>query len=304
MLAENSYGKSGIRLVKLARLPDRHELRDITVAVKLEGDFAAAHVSGDNAAILPTDTMKNTVYALAKDRFDGAIESFALTLAEHFLERLPEISRVSIEIVEHGWERLNVRGAPHPHAFIRPGAESRLCSVRRDRQEEAVESGIEGLTVLKSADSAFAGFFKDEYTTLPETADRIFATAIRAVWTYLPTDVSFDKTWLSVRQTLLETFAGHESASVQTHSPRDGGGGGGATSRDLPREPLVAQQASPSGGPFSFRPREQERDLRRHGGAVRIDRGHGRARLNTQDTGFIKNPIWGLAKEFDICQNI
>ena len=215
MLAENGYGKSGIRLVKLIRRDGRHEVRDLTVAVRLEGDFEAAHVAGDNAAVLPTDTMKNTVYALAKDRFDGAIESFALVLCRHFLESAPAVTRAIVEISERAWERLHAGGGPHPHAFSRPGVERRVCRVERGTGEATVRAGLEDLTVLKSAQSGFAGFLRDRYTTLKETSDRIFATAIRALWLYRGTDIAFDETFSEIRRTLLEVFATHDSASVQ-----------------------------------------------------------------------------------------
>jgi hypothetical protein len=79
-LGENRYGKSRIRLVTVRRDGDRHDLRDLTVDISLEGDFEAAHVSGDNANLVATDTMKNTVYALARDRLTGSPEAFGLEL--------------------------------------------------------------------------------------------------------------------------------------------------------------------------------------------------------------------------------
>lgn len=215
MLAENSYGKSGIRLVKVRRRGDRHELKDLTVAVALEGDFESAHTVGDNAAVLPTDTMKNTVYALAKDDPLEEIEAFGLHLSKHFLQNNPPVSRVRISLEEHPWERLTIGGKPHPHAFRRPGGEKRVAWVTRTRESATVQSGIEDLMILKSAQSGFAGYVKDKYTTLKETSDRIFATVVEAAWVYRGTDIAFGQTGQAVRQTLLDTFANHESASVQ-----------------------------------------------------------------------------------------
>ncbi|HEY6147365.1 MAG TPA: urate oxidase, partial [Thermoanaerobaculia bacterium] len=133
MLAENAYGKSGIRLVKIARRGDRHEIRDLTVAVRFEGRFEAAHTRGDNSDVLPTDTMKNTVYALAKDHRLDAIESFGLDLAAHFLEASPPASRVEISISESPWERLAVGAVTNPHAFRRAGEERRVARIARER---------------------------------------------------------------------------------------------------------------------------------------------------------------------------
>ena len=68
-LVQNRYGKSGIRLVKVRRPSGRaaqpHEIIDVTIDVQLEGAFDAVYTDGDNRRCLPTDTMKNTVYALA-----------------------------------------------------------------------------------------------------------------------------------------------------------------------------------------------------------------------------------------------
>ena len=216
MLAENNYGKSGIRLVKVVRREGRHDLRDLTVAVRFDGGYEDAHVKGDNAAVLPTDTMKNTVYALAKDRLEGSIESFGLALCAHFLEAAPACSKVTVQIAEHAWERLSAAGAPHPHAFLRGGSERRLAETSRSRGgAAAVEAGISDMTILKSGNSGFEGFLKDRFTTLPEVRDRIFATVVEARWSYSAADLDFDRSFDRARQALLETFAVHESASVQ-----------------------------------------------------------------------------------------
>jgi urate oxidase len=67
VLADNNYGKQAVRLVTVRRRADRHELQDVTVGIRFEGDFTAAYADGDNSGVLPTDTMKNTVYALAAE---------------------------------------------------------------------------------------------------------------------------------------------------------------------------------------------------------------------------------------------
>lgn len=216
MLGANSYGKSGIRLVKVTRRPDRHDLKDLTVAVRLEGDFERAHSEGDNSAVLPTDTMKNTVYALAAESSLEEVESFGLVLARHFVESHAPVSRARIEISEHLWERLEVSGRPHRHSFRRAGDETRLARVALDRGgTPSVEAGLENLMILKTAQSGFAGFPRDRYTTLKETGDRILATALSAVWSYDEPEASFNLLWKAIRQTLLETFADHDSKSVQ-----------------------------------------------------------------------------------------
>jgi len=215
MLSENSYGKSGIRLVKVIRQPNRHELADLTIAVRFEGEFDAAHVSGDNARVLPTDTMKNTVYALAADHALDSAERFGLDLAAHFLAGGRDVSRVTVALTEQLWEPLTVGGRPHPHSFRRVGPERRTATISASRGETTVAAGIEGLLLLKSAGSAFSGFRRDSLTTLAETRDRIFATSVAASWRYAQTDLAYRVLRAAVRETLLETFAEHASESVQ-----------------------------------------------------------------------------------------
>ena len=213
MLAETAYGKCGVRLVQVVRPGDRHALKDLTVAVRFEGEYDASY-AGDNSDVLPTDTMKNTVYALAARRRIEEPEPFALTLAEHFLDRNPHLRRVTIDITEHLWARVVTGEKEHDHAFVRQGPETRTARVSCDRQEAQIRAGIADLLVLKTAGSAFAGFSRDEFTTLQETRDRLLATAVTATWRY-DAGTAYGPAWHAVRRTLLDTFASHESESVQ-----------------------------------------------------------------------------------------
>jgi urate oxidase len=215
MLVQSSYGKSRVRLVQVRRGPDQHDLQDLTVAVRFEGDYDESYTEGDNSAVLPTDTMKNTVYALAAQQAVGDPESFGIRLAKHFLARNERLTRVRIDCTEHLWSRLETSTGQHPHAFLRGGAGARTAVVEATRDGTTVAAGIADLVIMKSADSAFAGFPRDEYTTLPETRDRLLATALTAVWQYSRTDVDFTSMWTAVQDTLLEIFAAHRSESVQ-----------------------------------------------------------------------------------------
>ena len=215
VLGENSYGKSSIRLVKVVREGARHEIQDLTVAVALTGDFDAAHRKGDNSKVLPTDTMKNTVYALAARHSLAQPEAFGLVLARHFLSASPAAATARVSIARHGWSRMNADGHEHDHAFLRGGAERRTATVTATREAAVVEAGIADLDILKSSGSAFSGFPRDRYTTLADTEDRILATSLTATWRYATEGVSFGPAWHGVRRTLLGIFADHESKSVQ-----------------------------------------------------------------------------------------
>lgn len=214
-LAANSYGKSRVRLFRVTRDGARHGVADLTVDVALEGAYQAVHLEGDNARVLPTDTMRNTVYALAKENPVSPPEAFGRVLARHFLGATEHAERVRIRIAGHGWNRIEVDGEPHDHSFVRGSGERRMAYVTATRAGERFEAGIEELEVLKTTRSAFHGYIKDRFTTLPETRDRIFATVVSARWTYDGEPPDFDAAFETVRTAMLETFAGHDSLSVQ-----------------------------------------------------------------------------------------
>src|ERR1700739_3006609 len=214
-LGENNYGKQRVRILQVSRGADRHDIKELTLGIRLEGDFETAHSKGDNRKILPTDTMKNTVYALAKLRAIESPEEFCLRLVDHFLGRNPQVRPVQIELAETLWTRLALDGNSHPHTFTRSGNEKRTTSLKATRTQKILHAGLEGLGVLKTTDSAFENFLKDEFTILKEDRNRILATSIRASWLYRENVLEFDPTWLGVRLTLLEAFAGHESESLQ-----------------------------------------------------------------------------------------
>ena len=214
-LGPNRYGKSAIRLVKVIRGPERHQVRDLTVAVTLEGDFGAAHTDGDNSRVVATDTMKNTVYALAPLHLVGPIEAFGRVLAEHFLDA-PQVTRSTISIREHHWVPIPTDGGPARDAFLRLGDLTRTAVIGVSRDGPlTVDAGIEDLTVMKTGKSAFAGFPRDPFTTLPDTDDRIMATKVSATWRYAASDLDWDAVHDGVVGTLLDVMAEHRSPSVQ-----------------------------------------------------------------------------------------
>jgi urate oxidase len=214
-LGENNYGKQRVRLLRLSRRDGWHHLKELTLGIRFEGDFDSAHRKGNNQKILPTDTMKNTVYALARQHSIKTAESFCVHLADHFLAHNPQSSRVQIDATETLWTRVPVGGKLHAYTFTSAGAEKRTAFVDATRKEKTIHAGIEGLVVLKATQSAFEGFLRDEYTTLKEARNRILSTVISARWLYGDAQSQSDAIWNEVRQTMLETFADHDSQSLQ-----------------------------------------------------------------------------------------
>jgi urate oxidase len=215
-LGQNRYGKSRVRLVKVKRHPGRHDLCDWTVEILLEGDFESCFVDGNNSKILPTDTMKNTVYSLARSSNAECIEDFAKELVVFLLERNPQIAVARASLSEKAWEHLNTNASPHPTTFVQSSGECQTADVVAERNATpTIRSGFDNLVILKTAGSEFVGFIKDPLTTLPESTDRLFGTAVKARWNYLSTAAPFALLRSKIRETLLEVFAAHKSKSVQ-----------------------------------------------------------------------------------------
>jgi urate oxidase len=196
-----------------------HQIRDLNVSTSLRGDFAAAHLRGDQANVLPTDTQKNTAYAFAKERGVGEIEDYALALARHFVDDIEPVHAARVDVDEYRWERINAAGAGHPHAFARSGHEIRTASAVVEGsgggQRTWLLAGLRDLVLLKSTGSEFAGFLRDPYTTLAETDDRVLATSLTCRWRYVRPDVECGPLYASVRQLLVEQFATVHSLALQ-----------------------------------------------------------------------------------------
>jgi urate oxidase len=223
VLGANQYGKAENRVVRIYRDTARHEIRDLNVSTSLRGEFTDAHVAGDQSQVLPTDTQKNTAFAYAKKHGISSPEDYAIALGRRFLDAAPAATGAQIRVEEYAWDRIQVDGEGHDHAFVRRGTETRTTAVtvecRGADQKVWVVSGLQDLVVLKSTGSEFRGFLKDEYTTLQETDDRIMATSLTARWRYDGTSpertTDWDATYEDVKRLLLATYATHHSLALQ-----------------------------------------------------------------------------------------
>ncbi|MEH0473692.1 urate oxidase [Streptomyces sp. B21-097] len=219
MLGQNQYGKAENRVVRITRDGGTHHIKDLNVSVALSGDMDDVHYSGSNANVLPTDTTKNTVYAFAKEHGIESAEQFGIHLARHFVTSQEPIRTARIRVEEYSWERIETPGADE-HSFVRRGQETRLAQITYDGASWEVVSGLKDLTVMNSTNSEFWGYVKDEYTTLPETHDRILATEVAARWRYNWTDDAqpapdWDESYAEVKKHMLLAFAETYSLSLQ-----------------------------------------------------------------------------------------
>lgn len=247
-LGEARYGKDNVRVYKVHRNKETgvQDVTEMTVCCLLEGRIDESYTTANNAPIVATDSIKNTIYIIARQHPVNPPELYASILGRHFLHTYPHINAATVSVTVHRWARMQIgdegaEATPHPHSFFRDGEDTRRVEavVRRSDDDKKVivnlTSGIKGLTVLKSTGSAFHGFLRDEYTTLPETHDRILSTEVDCTWSWDPISLSahdimstftkneflsagskrYDEAWEAARRITMRTFARDESASVQ-----------------------------------------------------------------------------------------
>ncbi|HEY0549542.1 MAG TPA: urate oxidase [Verrucomicrobiae bacterium] len=214
-LTDHLYGKARVRVLKVMRLGATHSLKELDVQVMLHGDFDASYTQADNRLVVATDSMKNTVNVFAKEKLGTENEAFGITLAEHFIQTYAPVERAEVRLSEHCWERMVIAGQPHPHSFSERSAARPIARIISSRAGTQVESGIEDLLILKSTASGFEDFLRDKFTTLPETSDRVFATKLKAIWTFDRKPASYIATNQMILDAMLKTFAENFSPSVQ-----------------------------------------------------------------------------------------
>jgi urate oxidase len=215
-LGENRYGKSRVRLSRITRHGERHDFQEWTVRVLLQGDFESSFTNADNSKLLPTDTMKNTVYSIARSSKAATIEEFAIELGDYLLENNLQVSKVSVEIEERAWERLRSHGAVEPATFKMGGPELHNVNAMREKDGAwVITSGVDGLAILKTTKSAFTGYIKDKLTTLKPATDRIFGTSATVTWDYTGKPPEYAEVRARILNALLKEFSAHDSMSVQ-----------------------------------------------------------------------------------------
>jgi urate oxidase len=214
-LIHQNYGKARVRILKVFRAGKKHSVKELDVQVMLQGDFDAVYTKGDNRLVVATDSMKNTVNVLAKQNLGLETETFGELLGKHFLKTYRQVSGVEVRLTEHCWDRITVHGKPHAHSFTEKNAARPYAQIVATRKETMVESGIEDLLIMKTTASGFENFLRDEFTTLPETGDRIFATKLKAAWEYRRKPKNYSATNAKVLDAMLAVFAKNHSVSVQ-----------------------------------------------------------------------------------------
>ena len=214
-LISNTYGKGRVRVMRVHRGPDRHEVRELTVTTMLVGDFGRAYTHGDNREAVATDTIKNITNIVARETLDAPSELFGQALAARFLGRYPQVERATVTLHETRWARAAIDGAPHAHSFVLDANGKPYAQVSMTRDGAEVTSGISGYTFLKTTESGWVDYVSDDYTTLAPTTDRIAATAMDARWTWGGAPADYPAANARVLDTMLRVFATTYSKGIQ-----------------------------------------------------------------------------------------
>ena len=214
-LIRNRYGKGRVRVMRIHRDGDTHEVSQLNVKVMIEGDFARAYTDADNSTAVSTDTIKNVVNIVARQNTGLGTEEFCQVLAKKYLDSYPQVASVAITAHETKWSRLSFGGKSHPHSFVLDSNGKPSVEVTATREGSTLASGIDGFTFMKSTQSGWENYVKDSYTTIPETHDRMCATSMVASWKWSSKPASYPATNAKILETLLQVFATTYSASVQ-----------------------------------------------------------------------------------------
>lgn len=214
------YGKSGIKVLRFHREGAVHYIREFEVSVNLSLSSKKDYETGDNSDIIATDTQKNTVYALAKMKGIRSVEQFGQDLCQHFLDTYHHVLRVQVHIEEAPWQRIQQEGKDHNHAFVITHQATRFADVIQEKyRPPTVTGGLKNMKVLKTTQSGFVGFVRDQFTSLPETKDRVFSTIVACNWKFSSTQgVDYDHVWNTVKGTILSVFAGPPDSGVYSAS--------------------------------------------------------------------------------------
>ena len=214
-LVNSTYGKGRVRVMRLHRDGDRHEVRELTIQCMLTGGFGRVFTDADNLAAISTDTMKNLVNIVARENLGLSTEPFCKAVAQRFLDRYPQVKAATVTALETKWARLSVGGVPHAHSFVLDNNGKSSTKVVLTRQSATAESGVTGFTFMKSTQSGWDRYAKDSYTTIAETRDRICATSMDATWRWASEPEDYPAANAKILQTMLEVFATTYSESVQ-----------------------------------------------------------------------------------------
>jgi len=175
--------------------------------------FWKTYTEGDNTGLVATDSMKNFIQRETMEFGGNDLEAYCRFLGEKFLARYSQVDGVQVSASEIPYADLGGNLAFAPSG---PDCATSRLEITRKGIEESV-SGVRGFRLLRLGGSAFRGFVRDEYTTLPDLNDRPLHMWLDLEWTYTRPEAAFSGGAVTahVRRTVREVFTAFESGSIQ-----------------------------------------------------------------------------------------
>jgi len=188
-IQEHNHGKGRVRVAKRwvdASTGINHFIDFNCEATTWSPDCEKSYTVGDNTMVVATDTCKNIAYVVAKEHTFSSPEEFATLYAQRFLEAYPHIIKTRVTVIQVPWERATVAGRSHKHAFVPSSGTTRWAAtaVAVRNQPTVITSEIRGMVVLKTTQSGWSDFHRNEYTLLADTGERMMASSVTARWEY------------------------------------------------------------------------------------------------------------------------
>jgi len=217
------YGKGDVIAYRLHREGNEPEGQNpvfgANVLLLIYGDaFWPTYTTGDNTNLIATDSMKNFIQRETMNFTGNDLESYCRFLAEKFLTTYPQAEGAQVTATEIPYAPLVRQALACPPVFIPAGPDRAYARLELAREGPIeIRSGIQGFKLLRLGGSAFYGFVRDQYTTLPEIKNRPLHMWLDLEWSYSTPEAAFSKGAITaeVRQLVHEVFAGFESGSIQ-----------------------------------------------------------------------------------------
>jgi len=215
----NYYGKGDVIVYRLRRdgktAAGQSPVFGANIKMLVYGDaFWQTYTTGDNAGLIATDSMKNFIQREALNYTGPDLEDCCRFLGVKFLETYPQVEGVQVSSIEIPYSSLT----DDQVSFAPSGPERAIARIELNRTGTVeVASGIRGFKLLRLGGSAFQGFVRDQYTTLPDVANRPLHMWLDLEWLYSAPSAGFSSGTITaaVRRLVHEVFCAFESGSIQ-----------------------------------------------------------------------------------------
>lgn len=202
-----------MRVLRLAGRGGRHDPRELTIACRFEGDFAAAFRDGRPQGPVPGDALCNAILREVRRAGPAELEEIGLALCRHLLDAHAPLTRVRVDLVERGWTRLEAGGRPQDRAFAAGPPETKEAAVTSNGTQVAIVAGLGHLSLMRTSGFAPEGELPDDGSA--DALPRLLVAGLAARWTYSSADVTFRAFRQGVRSAIVDAFSSHRGPSVQ-----------------------------------------------------------------------------------------